>query len=410
MNKNIIEKYANLAVKLGVNIQKGQLLVITCPVDCAFFARECTKAAYELGAKKVNIHYVDDVCEKYDLTYADVEVLKDIKPWMIDRKQDEIDQKCAYLYIDSDIPEILEGIDPSKLQEVMIAKQTAFKKFRNYTSANHGQWSIVAVPNPAWAKKVFPNHDEETAMKMLWDAILKTVYLDETNDIVEVWKKHSDSIQKHVKILNDYNFKNLHFKNSKGTDLHVELILDHVWAGGSENTTSSIQFNPNMPTEEVFTMPLKTGVNGTVVSTKPLNYQGKLVDEFTITFKDGKAVDYTASNNGEAIKNILEFDEGSSFLGEVALISYDSPISNSGILFYDTLFDENASCHLALGSAYPMSVKDGVNLSEEELAKLGVNISMTHVDFMFGSSDMSVVGECFDGKKVEVFKNGNFVF
>ncbi len=409
MNEALIKKYAMLAVKQGVNIQKGQLLVINCPVDGAYFARACSEAAYELGAKRVIVKYNDELLTKQDLTYADSAVLKDIKPWEVARKQAEIDEKCAYLHIISCVPDVLKGIDPMKMQEVMIAQQTAFKPFRNYTSANHGQWSIVAIANPVWAKKVFPDLNEDEAVKTLWEAILKTVHIDETNDVLQVWENHCATIKKHYQSLNEYNFKSLHFSNSLGTDLTVELIKDHIWAGGSEMSTSNVEFNPNMPTEEVFTMPLKTGVHGTVVSTKPLNYQGKLIESFSLTFKEGKVVAYQSETNQEALKNLVEFDEGSAYLGEVALISHDSPISKSGILFYDTLFDENASCHLALGSAYPMNVKNGVNLSEEELSKIGANVSMTHVDFMFGSADMHIVGTCFDGTEVEVFKDGNFV-
>ncbi len=410
MNTNIIEKYAHLAVKMGVNIQEGQVLVINSPIHTSDFAHACATAAYKLGAKYVHVEYIDELQSRISMLHADVEVFKNIPEWQCNRQQYFIDQKCAFLHIDSSIPEVFDGCDPTKLQAAMIARQQAFKKFRYYTMANHGQWSIVAVPNERWAKKIFPELSTKDAIDKCWQAILNSIYLDEENDVIRNWEKHNKTIHNHSSIMNDYNFKALHFKNEIGTDCIVELVPNHVWAGGSETTTGGVIFNPNMPTEEIFSMPLKTGVNGTVVSTKPLNYQGKLVNDFILKFKDGKVVEYSAKENEDALKNLLELDEGSSYLGEVALISHDSPISQSNILFYDTLFDENASCHLALGAAYPMNVKGGTMMSEEELKDAGANDSMTHVDFMFGSHDMQVTGIKHDGSKVPVFVDGNFVF
>ncbi len=410
MNNVIIEKYAHLAVSVGANIQKDQVLVITSPVDAANFARACSKVAYKLGAKQVHVQYHDELLSRIDMEHCQRDVLKEVPNWQIERYQYVVDQKCAFLHIDSSIPEVFDGCDPETLQAVMIERQKAFKKFKNYTMANHGQWCIVAIPNTYWAKKMFPELDEKQAMDKCWQAILDSIYLDETNDVVNNWQEHNKTIHSRSSKMNEYNFKSLHFKNSLGTDCIVDLVPNHVWAGGSEVSTSGVIFNPNMPTEEIFSMPLKTGVNGTVVSTKPLNYQGKLVDGFKLTFKDGKVVAYEAKENEAALKNLLELDEGSSYLGEVALISHDSPISNSNILFYDTLFDENASCHLALGAAYPMNVKGGTTMSEDELKEAGANDSITHVDFMFGSEDMEITGISHDGSTTAVFKKGNFVF
>ncbi len=409
MNEKLIQKYAHLAVKTGANVQEGQLLVITSPVHTAYFARACAQEAYKLGAKEVIVEYSDELLSRIHMLNADTDVLCDVAQWQIDRHKHSIDKKCAYLHIDSRIPDVLEGCDPQKLQAAMIARQKAFKPFRYYTMANHGQWSIVAVPNESWAKKMFPECDVEVAMEKCWDAILKSVYLDEDNDPIQAWIDHSATIHRHCKALNDFNFKSLHFKNEIGTDCVVELVPNHIWEGGSGETRSGVTFNANMPTEEVFSMPLRTGVNGTVVSTKPLNYQGKLVDDFKLTFKDGKVVEYSALQNYDALKNLIELDEGSCYLGEVALISHDSPISKSNILFYDTLFDENASCHLALGAAYPSNLKGGTDMSEEELKEAGANVSMTHIDFMFGSADMQIIGLTQEGTEVVVFKDGNFV-
>jgi aminopeptidase len=274
---------------------------------------------------------------------------------------------------------------------------------------NRAPWTIVAAPNPVWAKQVFPKLDEDAALEALWNAIFDASRVTIDNDPVQAWNDHNRTLLAHNQILNAYNFKHLHFKNALGTDLIVELVKDHVWAGGGEHDTKGIYFNPNIPTEETFTMPYKWGTRGKVVATKPLNYQGKLIDDFYLVFDQGKVVEFDAKKEKQALENILNTDEGSRYIGEIALISHDSPISNTNILFLNTLFDENASCHMALGRAYPMNVKNGIHTSIEELEKIGYNNSMNHVDFMFGSQDMEIVGLTHDGKKVQVFKNGNFV-
>jgi aminopeptidase len=274
---------------------------------------------------------------------------------------------------------------------------------------NRSQWTIVAAPNPVWAKRVFPDLEEDQAIDALWDAILQASRVTEDNDPIQEWKEHNDRLLTHNKILNDYQFDHLHFKNSLGTDITIKLVENHVWAGGGETSTKGVWFNPNIPTEENFTMPHKTGVNGKVVATKPLNYQGNLIEDFWLEFKDGQVVDYDAKKEKDALKNLIEYDEGSSYLGEIALISYDSPISNSGILFFNTLFDENASCHMALGRAYPMNIKGGTEADLEDLKAKGYNFSMAHSDFMFGSADLQITGTTKDGKKVTIFKDGDFV-
>ena len=223
------------------------------------------------------------------------------------------------------------------------------------------------------------------------------------------WKNHIHNLDEHNLILNKYNFKSLHFRNSLGTDLDIELVKDHIWAGGGELSGSGVFFVPNIPTEETFTMPHNQKINGTVVSTKPLNVRGKVIPSFKLTFKDGKVIDFEATEEYDTLKTLLETDEGSKSLGEVALVSYDSPISNLNILFYNTLFDENASCHLALGNAYSMNIKGGTKMTEEELKKYGYNVSNIHVDFMFGSRDMEIVGTTYDGRQIPIFRKGNFI-
>jgi aminopeptidase len=404
-----LRKYAQLAVRTGVNVQKGQTLVIQTTTDCNEFARLCVEEAYKAGAGYVFMRWNDDPISKITYTYADVERLEKIPSWLIDQYQSFMNEGACALSIYAPTPGLLAEIDPMKIQRVSVASQKALKSYREYMMGNKAQWSLVSVPTVAWAKKVFPELSDEEAVEKLWDAIFAAVRVDEENDAVADWAAHNARLAGYNKKLNDFDFKSLHFKNDLGTDLVVELVKHHHWAGGAELGQNGVVFNPNIPTEEAFTMPKKTGVNGTVVSTKPLNYQGRLVENFKLTFKDGAVVDFSAEKEEAALKNLLNVDEGSKYLGEVALISHNSPISNSGVLFLNTLFDENASCHLALGRAYPMNVKGGNDMNEEELLAAGANMSMEHVDFMFGSADMRIIGTRFDGSEVVVFDQGNFV-
>ena len=410
VSKKMLSEYARLAVKIGVNVQKGQPLLINGPVEAFEFIRECVKVAYEAGASEVWVDYRDNNLQRMSFEHVETETLKEIPSWAIDRIKYRIDKKYCVLHVISDDPDLLEGIDSQKVFEVQMANMKASNQFQYYTMNNIGQWSIVAYPNRKWAKKVFPELSEDEAYDRLWDAIMSTSRVSEDGDVTKAWDEHNREVKVHSEKLNEFNFKSLHFENSLGTDLKVGLIRNHIWEGGADKTQGGVTFNPNIPTEEVFTMPDCYHIDGTVVSTKPLSYNGKLIDEFKLTFKDGKVIEYSAKTNEDVLKNMLDTDDGSRSLGEVALISYDSPISNSNILFYNTLFDENASCHLALGKCYPTNVKGGSDMTSEELHKLGGNDSMIHVDFMFGSRDISVTGTTYDDKEVVVFADGNFVF
>ena len=303
----------------------------------------------------------------------------------------------------------MADIDPEKMKQSMIASMKRMSKYQGYTMNNQGQWSVIALPNPKWAKIVFPDKDEDEAVKALWDAILFSVRVREDNDPVAEWEKHDKVLEAHCDILNAHQFKAMHFSNKKGTDLTVNLVKNHIWVGGGCTTPDGVFFNPNMPTEECFCMPDRNNVNGTVYASKPLSYSGKVIEDFWFRFENGQVVEYGAAKNEEALKQLLDTDEGSKRLGEVALISYDSPISNLNVLFFNTLFDENASCHLALGRCYPENVEGGIEMSKEELLAAGGNDSMNHVDFMFGTSDMTVTGIKEDGSTVTVFSEGNFV-
>jgi len=406
----VLKKYAQLAVEVGANVQEGQLVVINSTTETRELARLLVEAAYNRGAKKVSVNWSDDYVSRTGYDKMSIEALEEVPQWWIDKLQYFIDNNGCVISITSPIPGLNAGVDPIKMQKAGIAVNKKIGFYRNHMMGNHAQWSIVAAPNQVWAERVFPELKGEEAVEALWDAIFQASRVSEENNPVQEWAEHNKTLLTNNKTLNDYDFKSLHFKNSLGTDLVVELVDNHIWAGGGENSTKGVYFNPNIPTEENFTMPSKFGVNGKVVATKPLNYNGNLIEDFWIEFKDGKAVNYDAKKQVETLKSLVEFDEGSSYLGEVALISHDSPIQNSGILFFNTLFDENASCHLALGRAYPMNVKGGTEMSEEELKEAGSNLSMAHSDFMFGSEDMEIIGTRKDGSKVQVFKNGNFAF
>ncbi|NLD26565.1 MAG: aminopeptidase, partial [Acholeplasmataceae bacterium] len=349
----------------------------------------------------------DDPVSKTYYTYASDEVLSEVPNYLVEQFRYVVDKGAAVISIAAPTPGLLKDINPKKMQLANKAFHEHLEFYQTHLMANGSQWCVISYPTKVWAKKIFG--DEESFEKLL-DAILTVSRVTEDNNPVVEWKRHIDVLARHNQILNEYNFKKLHFKNSLGTDLEVGLVEGHIWCGGGEESQKGVFFCPNIPTEETFTMPHRAGVNGKVVATKPLNYNGKLIEDFYLVFKDGKVVDYDAKTEKEALKSLLELDEGSSRLGEVALISYDSPISNTNILFYNTLFDENASCHLALGNAYATNIKDGTNTSEEELISKGYNKSMAHVDFMFGSSDMEIYGITQDNQKVTIFKNGNFVF
>lgn len=409
MNNTLLEKYAELIIKTGINIQKGQTLVIDAPVESTVFTRMIACIAYEEGARDVVVNWEDDLLTRIRFLNAPEEVFSEFPQWKKELYTTYAREGAAFLSIYADDPELLKGVNPDRIARKRKAGSIALQEFRERYMSNKNVWSVVSIPTEAWAKKVFPGLSADEAVEKLWEAILKTVRVD-TEDPAASWREHIINIKKSMDFLNSNRFKYLHYKNSNGTDLRIELPEGHIWLGGSDYTPEGLEFIANMPTEEVFTLPLRTGVNGTVVSTMPLSYNGNLIDEFSITFKDGRIVDYSARKGYEVLKSIIDTDEGSHYLGEVALVPYDSPISNLNILFYNTLFDENASCHLAIGKAYSVCIRNGDSMNEEELARLGVNDSLVHVDFMLGSEDLEIVGITSDGRAVPIFKNGNFAY
>ncbi|SEA73309.1 aminopeptidase [Thalassobacillus cyri] len=405
--QQMLEKYAELALKTGVNLQKGQMLMINSTIEGAEFTRIVVRKAYEMGAKTVHINWADDAITRKKYEYESKETLSEVPQWKVDMYDYFAEGGAAILSIRSTDPDLLQGIDGEKIAAVNKAGAQAMKNFRSFTMNDRIQWSIVSIPITTWAQKIFPEAGEEEAVTKLWEQIFKIVRVDKENPVA-AWEEHNSILAQARDFLNRKKYKKLIYK-APGTDLEVELPEGHIWKGGASRTEKEgISFNANMPTEEVFTVPHKYGVNGQVSSTKPLNYGGNLIDDFTLTFKDGKVVDYKAEQGEATLKHLLDTDEGSTRLGEMALVPNESPISQSGLIFYNTLYDENASCHLALGKAYPNSLEGGSNMNEEELDKHGVNDSLSHVDFMMGSGELDIDGVLEDGTTEAVMRKGSW--
>ncbi|WP_373894074.1 aminopeptidase [Virgibacillus sp. CBA3643] len=400
------EKYAELALRTGVNLQRNQALMINAPIEGADFTKVVARKAYEFGAKNVHINWSDDELSLLKYENAPDGVITDVPEWKVSMQDSFAEDGAAILNIRSTNPDLLKDIDPTRVAKANKAAAEAMKNFRSYTMNDRIAWSIISIPTGDWAQKVFPDKSREDAVESLWDAIVKIVRVDH-DDPITAWDAHNETLRKAREILNEKNYKKLVFK-APGTDLEMELPEGHIWKGGSAKTEGGVTFNPNMPTEEVFSMPHKYGVNGTVSSTKPLNYSGSLIDNFSLTLKDGKVVDYQAEQGEDTLKHLLDSDEGARRLGEVALVPDESPVSQSGLIFYNTLFDENASCHIALGKAYPTNLKDGASMDEAQLDKHGVNDSLSHVDFMIGSKELDIDGVKADGTTEAVFRKGTW--
>lgn len=400
------EKYAALALRTGVNLQKNQALMINAPIEGADFTRIVARQAYEIGAKNVHINWVDDELTLLKYENAPDEVIADYPEWRVKLHNTYAEDGAAVLSIRSTNPDLLKDIDSSRVAKANKAAAQAMKNFRQYTMNDRITWSIISIPTGDWAQKIFPDKSKEDAIENLWEAIASIVRVDQ-DDPIAAWDAHNETLKTAREILNKKSYKKLIYK-APGTDLELELPEGHIWKGGSAVSEKGITFNPNMPTEEVFSMPHKYGVNGTVSSTKPLNYGGSLIDDFSLTFKNGQVVDFQAEQGEDVLKHLLDTDEGARRLGEVALVPHESPVSQSGLIFYNTLFDENASCHIALGKAYPTNIKDGASMSDEELEKHGVNDSLTHVDFMIGSEKLDIDGVLPDGSTEAVFRNGTW--
>lgn len=401
-----LEKYAELAVKVGANVQKGQTLIVNATIDSAELVRIIVKQAYEAGARSVKVNWTDDTVTRLRYDMAAEESFLDEPKWYAGEMLELVEKGAAVLHVISSDPDLLNGVSSERLTNHQITYGKAMTKYRQLQMSDKFSWSIVAVPSKAWAAKVFPNLPEDQQVDALWEAIFRTVRVDQ-EDTLGAWEAHIANLNTKAQYLNDKRYHALHYL-AKGTDLTIELPKGHLWVAADSINAQGNSFLANLPTEEVFTAPLKTGVNGTVASTKPLSYNGNIIDGFSIKFEKGRIVDFSAEVGEDTLKQLVELDEGAHYLGEVALVPHGSPISQSGILFYNTLFDENASNHLAIGNAYAFNLEGGKSMSQEELEAHGLNHSLTHVDFMVGSADMNIFGITKDGKEEQIFANGNW--
>lgn len=407
MNQDYLQKLARLAVVSGVGVQPGQQVVIRSSVDAAPLARLITEEAYKAKAGQVVVNFSDDFITRQTYLHADDKVFEQADPWKVSMMEETAKNGACYISIVDDDPDAFAGVDPARIISSSRAFSEAAKTYRTGTMNGSNGWTIVASASPKWAKAVYPDLSEEEAIEALWNDIFTVSRIDD-KDPIENWEKHNDSFAHRISKLNEYQFEKFHYQNKAGTDLWVRMPKDHRFAGGSQLIRSGVRTFPNIPTEEVFSAPNKYGVNGRLVSTMPLNLGGTLVKDIVFEFKDGKIVDFDASEGKEQLEQQIHMDEGSCYLGEIALVPFGSPIQKLDKLFYNTLFDENASCHFAFGSAYPECVEGGQDLSKEELLEKGLNQSNNHVDFMVGSEDLSITGYTKDGKAVPVFVNGRF--
>jgi len=402
-----LKEYARLIVYTGANVQKNQTVVLNCAVENHGFGRMIVEESYKAGAKDVIVFWNDVKTSRLRYDYADIDVIGKIPEWQAASRNFYAKEKAAAISVIGSDPQAFLGVASEKFKAATLASSKAFELYYKMMMNSEFQWCVAAVPEAKWALKVFPDLFEVEAVAKLWDAIFDSVRIGK-EDAVKAWEKHNAFLSEKCQVLNDYHFDSLHYKNSIGTDFTLGLQKDHIWEGGGEYTPDQIHFFANMPTEEIFTTPDCNRAEGTLVSSVPLSYQGNLIENFSITFHEGQVTDYKAEKGVDILKLIIETDERSNRLGEVALVPYDSPISNTGILFYDTLFDENAACHFALGECYPTTIKGGGKMSEAELLAVGANQSKAHVDFMIGTSDLEITGITKDGREITAFKNGNW--
>ena len=409
MKKTTLKQYAKLIAVKGVNIQKGQEVIINASLENPEFIKILVEECYKAGASKVMVEWSYQPLTKVNYRYRSLKTLSKMEDWEIEKLKHRTETLPAMIYIDSEDPDGLAGINQEKMAKSQQAIYPIVKPFRDKME-NRYQWCIAAIPGEKWAKKMFPGEKKNKAIEKLWEAILYTSRAD-GDDPVLAWYKHNEDLRSRCNYLNSLDIKELHLTSNNGTDFKVGMMPNALFLGGSEKALGSgIEFNPNIPSEECFTTPLRGAAEGIVYATRPLSYRGELIENFSIRFESGKAVEVHAEKNEDLLKQMISMDEGAAYLGEVALVPYDSPIRNSGLTFYNTLFDENACCHLALGMGFANCIKDYGNYSLEECREMGVNDSMIHVDFMIGSVDLSIFAICNDGKTVPIFKDGNWAF
>lgn len=403
-----LDRYAELAVRVGANVQPGQVFVISAMIDTAEFVRLLVRKGYEAGAKQVIVKYGDETVNRLRFEMAPEESFQEPPKWHAAELEELAANNATFLTVLSSSPDLMKGIDPERISTHQRTYAQAMAKYRQYQQADKMSWTGVACPSPDWAAKVFPDLPAAEQVSQLWEAIFAAVRAD-LEDPVAAWEQHIERLETKAVALNNKKYQALHFL-SPGTDLTVELPEGHIWAqAGSVNEQGS-PFVANIPTEEVFTAPAKHGVNGKVSSTKPLSYGGSIIDHFSLTFENGRIIDFHAEEGQDTLERLISMDEGSHYLGEVALVPFHSPISESGILYYTTLYDENASCHLAIGSSYAFNIEGGKTMSPEELAARGMNTSITHVDFMMGSPETDIYGITANGEREAIFLKGDWAF
>lgn len=409
MDQILLAKYAEFAVEVAVNVQPGQNFIINCPIEAAALAHLCVKAGYEAGAREVVVRYTDEQLSRLTMQNAATEVLEDVKPWKLASLMEYYTHEgsLCVLNIRGENPQLYKGIEPEKISRAMHAAGTAMQPFRVISMGNRIQWSIIAYPGQGWAQQVFPDVPLEQAVEQLWQAIFTACRVIGGNPVAE-WQAHADNLKARRNWIQALQLESLHFTSANGTDLVVGLADEATWGGGEEFSTSGVRFLPNIPTEEVFTAPHRAKVNGVVKSSLPYVYNGTLIEGITVRFENGKAVEYAAQSGDDILHQMLSADAGALHLGEIALVPASSPIRQSGILFYNTLFDENAACHMAFGAGYPGTVKNGDNLPSAQLLAMGVNESIIHEDIMIGTPDMQVTGLCKNGETVQIFVNGEW--
>lgn len=408
MNKLQMRRYAKLLAKTGINVKKGQWVIVQAELDQPEFVEMVVEELYRAGAGKVTVEFAHQPLTQLHYKFQKEETLSKLDKWEIEKLECKKQELPAMLYLESEDPDGLKGMDQNKFTNVRTNRMKVIKPYRD-AMENRYQWCIAAVPGKNWAKKVFPSLSVPRAVEKLWDAIVEASRASGADPVRE-WARHNDEIAKRCDHLNRLGLVSLEYHSSNGTDFTVGLLPDAVFMGGGEEDLNGRYFNPNIPSEEIFTSPKAGAAEGVVYSTKPLSYQGELIENFSIRFENGRAVEVKAEKNKELLEKMIGMDEGAAMLGEVALIPYDSPINNLGILFYNTLFDENASCHLALGHGFTNCVKGYEGYTKEQLTQKGINDSVIHVDFMIGSKDLDIVGVTKSGERVQIFKNGNWAF
>ncbi len=407
MKKTVLRSYAKLIATMGINVQKGQEVFIAAELDQPEFVKMVAEECYRAGAKRVVVDWSYQPLDKIQVRWRSQKNLGTVADWEEARWKHYVDEIPCRIYLVSEDPDGMKGVNQEKMAKAQQAKYKVIKPYRDQLE-NKYQWCIAAVPGVAWAKKLFPNLSKAQAVEKLWEAILDASRVNE--DPIAAWKAHNDDLAARCAYLNSLNIETLVYRSNNGTDLRVGMIPEAEFKGGGEYSLNNIFFNPNIPTEEVFISPMRGKAEGIVYSTKPLSYQGQLIENFSVRFEGGKAVEVRAEKNEELLKKLISMDEGAAYLGECALVPYDSPIQKSGLLFYETLFDENAACHLALGMGFADTIKDFDKYTLEECRKMGVNDSMIHEDFMIGSADLDIDAVTRDGKTVPIFRKGNWAF